>query len=78
MKLDKCNIIYEAQNVMTKKFIYTIKEELLSDKDLLFVVKLKGLSIVTVFCFEVFFGKSSVMFKTKNTQYKIISFFDSL
>ena len=49
MKLDKCNIIYEAQNVMTKKFIYTIKEELLSDKDLLFVVKLKGLSIVTVF-----------------------------
>ena len=77
MKLNKCNIIYEAQNVMTKKFIYTIKEELLSDKDLLFVVKLKGLSIVTVFCSS-FFCKSSVMFKTKNTQYKIISFFDSL
>jgi hypothetical protein len=54
MKLDKCNIIYEAQNVMTKKFIYTIKEELLSDKDLLFVVKLKGLSIVTVFVLKFF------------------------
>ena len=65
MKLNKCNIIYEAQNVMTKKFIYTIKEELLSDKDLLFVVKLKGLSIVTVFVLKFFFANRPLCLKQK-------------
>ena len=55
IKLDKCNIIYEAQNLTTKMFTYTIKDEFLSDKELLFVVKLKGLSIVTVVFFCIFF-----------------------
>jgi hypothetical protein len=55
IKLDKCNIIYEAQNSTTKMFTHTIKDEFLSDKHLLFVVKLKGLSMVTVAFFVFFF-----------------------
>ena len=38
---------YETNNTQTNMFIHTIKDEFLSDKDLLFVIKMKHLSVVT-------------------------------
>ena len=49
--MEKSIIIdYEVRDLQTKMFIHTIKDNFLSEDDLLFVVKIKNLSVVIVFC----------------------------